>query len=189
MGGNLSCQLMMRFHVESEVGFLAVRCGENEFQQTINAFIDAAFWQLALLNGDEHNRVEVRGAAGHFQIQTGLKSLHAFVHGAPVGHEHLVKAPFLTQNLAQQERIITAVDPVDAVVGAHQGRRACIFDGIFESWQIDFAQGALVKQAIRLHARVFLTVGSKVLQRDAYSIALYPFDPVFCQLTGQIRIF
>ena len=62
--------------------------------------------------------------------------------GAPVGHDDALEAPFVAQHVGQQPMVLCGMHAVDAVVGAHDGPRLGLLDDVFESREVDLAQGA-----------------------------------------------
>ena len=87
---------------------------------------------------------------------------NAVINATPVRHDKAFEAPFFTEYLAQQPRILRTGIAVDLVIRGHQGLAACI-DAGFEAWQIQLTQRTLSNVLIHAHAFCLLIVCGKML--------------------------
>ena len=118
--------------------------GEDGAQDAPHGCIEQGFIQLAVFNGIDDCLGAAGFGSGHFQVQPALQRFHPVVHGAPVGDNRALKAPFFFEDIHQQAVVLGAEGAVDAVVRAHHRPGLALLDGGLESRQVDLAQRALI---------------------------------------------
>lgn len=107
----------------------------------------------------------------------------------PVGHNETVKAPFLTQNAAQQVCIFGGIDAVQQVISCHDCPDIRFFDNDPERLEINLPQGTL------RHARVagitvrFLIVAAEMLDAGGNVLRLNALHHCRRQLARDQRVF
>ena len=105
--------------------------------------------------------IEVRER--HLDVETGEGGGDGAARGEePVGLHEAVEAPLALENVVQQVAVLTGVDAVHLVVGAHDRADAGV-DGALEVRQVDLAQRALVDGDVHAHAGVLDAVQGEVL--------------------------
>ena len=126
--------------------------------------------------------------AGHLPIQPAAERGHAVAHGAPIRNHQPLEAPFILEDLGQEDMMLGSEGAVHLVIGAHHRPGLRLLDGLLEGGQVDFAQGAFVHLGADAEALKFLVVGGVMLERGAHAFRLHALDEVDRQLSGQVRI-
>ena len=137
---------------------------ENKVKECVNAPVEHFNRKLTSAHGVRNFFVVIASGGGHFKVVAGNDALNAVVCCAPVGNNNAVKAPFVAQNGLLKLLVIGAVDTVKLVISVHNGPRLAFFNGNFKSGEVNFAQGALVNNAVNRHTAHFLIVGCKMLE-------------------------
>ena len=119
----------------------------------------------------------IAGAAGHHQVAPRPKGGDPVRDAAPVGDHRAVKAPLLPENVRQELPVLSAVDAVDLVVGAHHGGRAALPDHDLKGGEIELPQGPLIQHAVGGEALVLLAVAGEMLHAGPRPGGLEPPDP------------
>ena len=125
-------------------------------RNTFCGAIDQFFRKYTVKNRLFGLLLTVCAAARHDEITACPKRIYTVIKGPPVTDNHPLIPPFLTKDRIQQKFIVTAVRPIQLVVGAHDRRRICRFHGIFKCGKVDFTKCALIYPAVREHPVIFL---------------------------------
>ena len=111
-------------------------------------------------------------AAGHVDIVARVDLFCNRAARSPVGHDHALKAAFLSQVRGQQIVGQSHARAVDEIVRGHDGIRGGIAHRHAERLEVDLTQRALGYVCADRSARGFLIVGGKVLKRNAHARGL-----------------
>ena len=163
-------------------------CAVNRIQNAGNAGVDVAFRKRAVGYRLRGRFLHIDRAAGHIEIAPGMKRGDPIVQRAPVGNDRAGKAPVAAQNVGQKPVIVARKHAVDLVVGAHDHPGLCGFDRQLKRRQIDFAQRALIHDAVAVLPLVFLRVDRKMLETGGNACFLLPADERGGHRTGSERV-
>ena len=129
------------------------------------------------------------GPAAELQVYAMGNGLLGVVHAAPIGHDGAVEAPFAAQDVVQQAFVLPAMAILIEVVAAHDGPRLALLHGGLEGGQVDFIQGTVVHDDIRVVAVHFVVVQGKVLHADSHAVLLHALDIGHDHAARQIGVF
>ena len=177
------------FKVDDGLRLPVVEVAEHDRQNALRRRVEHFLVHRAVFHGLDELLV-VRGIlAGHFEVHAGLEALDAVRRRrAPVADDIAVKAPFVAEDVGQQPLVLRRIRAVDAVVRAHDRPGLRLAHGRLKAREVDFAQRALVDDAVAGHAVVLLIVGGEMLQADADVLALHAVDVARGQLARQVRV-
>ena len=97
-GGNHSTQADNLTDSLKASGLTAVVGLQNNRQQLFHDFVEH-LWRDRTCSACRDNFVTIIiPASGHFEIQAGIDTFDAIVHGAPIGHYETVKPPLGSQD-------------------------------------------------------------------------------------------
>ena len=153
--------------------FVAVVKREDRADDAEGGVIDALLGHKTVLNSFDQAVAEPLGVH-HLHILAAVGAFHG-VTDAPhkVGHDESVEIPFLFQNLVQKIVVVSAVNAVVAVVGAHDAGGACV-DAVFEMGEENFlfrslvaGDGYLEAGVLHIIESIMLYAGHDVLILDA----------------------
>ena len=181
--GHLPGQLMMDCLVVGGDGILGY--AQGKLRHPDGAGVHLGLGQTALPDSLNDQRVVSVAGAGHFQVKSCLDGLHPVVHGAPVGHDGALKAPFTPGYVGHQPFVVRGVDAVDHIVRAHQRPGLGLLHRRFIAGQIDLPQGALVHNRAGADTGPLLVVGKIMLHAGTHVPALDPLDQPCGNLAGE----
>ena len=184
------CRLgMLRLLVPGRLRFRFFQIAGNNIQDPLAGPVHQLLVQLS--GFDRFNNLFVVHAAGrrHLQVQSRRDAGHPVGHGAPVGHNISLKAPFLPEHVCQQPRVFRGVDAVDPIIGAHDRPGLCFLHRHFKSREIDLPDRPLIRVRGGAHPPVFLAVEGEVLDARAHIPALDALNDGCGHPPRQIRIF
>ena len=174
LGGSAAGQFMMLLvvRVPDRTGGGPV----DQVQDAIGARHHGLGGQLPGRHRGRHVAVRHSAAAGHLQVHPGVDSRHPVVGGAPIAHDEAVEAPLVAQDRSEQAVMVGAERPVDRVVRRHDRPRSRLGDSVFESRQVQLAQGAFVHHGVDHQPMGFLVVDREVFQARSHALALDTLD-------------
>ena len=115
------------------------------------------------------------GIPRHFQIEPRFQTCDPIVHGAPIGHDKSVKAPFCPQNVCQKPLVLRAILAVDLIVRTHHRRRLCLFDNDLKNFEIDLPNGTQIGNTVTHKSVCLRIVERKVFHRCGNTVFLNAF--------------
>ena len=145
---------------------------QNHVQQLIHPAVNGLPADFPVLDGLDQLQVGVPPGGGHLQVGARPDALHMLVGAAPVGDDKAVEAPLVPQNLLEQVVILVGVDPVDPVVGGHEGLGPTLLDGDLKAGEVYLPQGALVHHRVGGHPPQLLGVAGEVLGAGGHPVFL-----------------
>mmetsp|Transcript_95583 Transcript_95583/g.247513 ORF Transcript_95583/g.247513 Transcript_95583/m.247513 type:complete len:430 (-) Transcript_95583:1425-2714(-) len=154
------------------IGLRAPACrgefqGVHRRQDVQSLLIDLGLGHLASLEQARDLVVLVQkllAGAGllHVDVQAGLERLFGIMRGPPITNDQAVEVQVMAQELTKQPRILTRVDSIDLVVGAHDGCGASV-DGGLKNRHVNLVLSPVVHGHAHRHPEDLLVVIEPVL--------------------------
>ena len=189
LGCDLPCQFMVCVPVEHSARPSAVQIALDDAQDACDGSVQDRFRQSAAAHCLDDLCITHTAGRGHFQIHACLQVCHTVVDCAPVADHIAVEIPLAPENIRERLFVLSGIDAVDPVIGAHHRPGLCLADGTLKRRQIDLPCGALAHLRRTAHAAVFLVVGIKVFDAGPHILALYATDEIGRHFAGNIRVF
>ncbi len=128
-------------------------------------------------------------AAAHLDVVSGadLGGLGGVV--PPVGSEHSLKPPFVTENAGDELFVFRGSDSVDDIVGGHDHPGISLPDSNLKSLEVNFPKSPLGKAGVGFEAVGLLVVAGKVLGAGADLAGLDASDESCSHFAGKKGIF
>ena len=164
------------------------RAGETVLgaQNAATGGVDDAGLYMAGLDGGQKRVAEDQGL-GVLHIQPGGCSVDIPQPVDPIRMHKAVKAPLAAQDVRQELAVLSAIDAIPLVVGAHHAGAAGV-DRALEVGKVDLAHGAAVAADVDREADVFDGVHREVLHRGDDVMGLQPDGEGGAHFSEMVRI-
>ena len=163
-------------------------CRKHDIQQFIHANIHFPLGNAAFPHCFYKLVRAISAGRRHFQMAACPYSFNKVVVCAPVRNYKTVKSPVIPQDLLQKVGVFIGVDPVDHVVGRHDGFRMPFFYGNFKVGQVDFTKRALIHYRVGCHPAQLNIISCKMLWACRNPVCLDTADIAGSHLPREIRI-